>query len=871
MKKLLVVIILLLTFNAFSIEIPTPESFFGFVPGSDRNLFTYEQLIGYLQKLDTVSDRMHLIEEGQSPMGKPMYILFISDENNIFKLEDLKTINKELAINPYIPKNKKNEMIENGKVFFLNTLSMHSNEVGPSQALPLFAYKMATTENPEVMEQLNNVVLMFIPCHNPDGMDMVVNHYNKYKGTKYEGSSLPGVYHKYVGHDNNRDFISLTQSDTQTISKIVGTEWYPQILLEKHQMGSTGPRYFVPPNHDPLAENIDENMWMWLQTFGTNAAKDMTAQGLKGVSHNWMFDNYWPGSTETSLWKNVISWLTECASVKYATPIFIEKNELRVGGKGLSEYEKSSNMPALWEGGWWKLSDIVKYELASLDSALKTASNNRSEILKFRNDMCVKNVIKGETEPPYFYILPKNQNDISELNHLVILLNKHGVDVFELTEDVVFNNFNYQKGSVVIPLAQAYRPFIKEVMEKQVFPERHYTPNGKLIKPYDITSWSLPLHYGLKCFEVKDKLPITENQLVKIDFLADIFIDCKAEKNIGYILSSSLNSSYKTVFSLLKSGINVERCGKGFKVNDITFPAGSFYIPNSSALTKQKDLLLNTPFCLQVNTKPDQSFTKLQALKIALVETDFHDMDAGWTRYVFDSYNIQYTVLKPKDFTKIDLAKNFHTIIFPDKSKSVLMKGKYKSGSDYFAPSYPPSFIKGIGEKGFSNLMTFIDKGGIVVAWRNSISLFEGLLKIKRGEKDFEEFSLPFRNISKQLKNQKLYVPGSFVTVKLLTNHPITYGLPEDIGVFSRGTPAFSTRIPNFDMDRRVIGYYPKNNILLSGYSENIKSLSNKSAIIWMKKGKGQFILFAFNPQFRASTPVTYKLLFNSILINKLK
>ncbi len=127
------------------------------------------------------------------------------------------------------------------------TLSMHSTEVAPSQAAPLIAYKLITPSDPLVTEYLNDVVYMMVPNHNPDGMDLVVENYKKYKGTKYEGASLPGVYHKYVGHDNNRDFVSLTQSDTRAIARVFNLDWFPQVVVEKHQMGSTGIRYFVPP------------------------------------------------------------------------------------------------------------------------------------------------------------------------------------------------------------------------------------------------------------------------------------------------------------------------------------------------------------------------------------------------------------------------------------------------------------------------------------------------------------------------------------------------------------------------------------------------------------------------------------------------
>ena len=97
---------------------------------------------------------------------------------------------------------------------------------------------------------------------------------------------------------------------------------------------------------------------------------------------------------------------------------------------------------------------------------------------------------------------------------------------------------------------------------------------------------------------------------------------------------------------------------------------------------------------------------------IALVETHFHDMDAGWTRFVLDSYNIPYKVLNPGKFEKTKVAENFDVIIFPDVDKNILMSGKYKSRGQYYMSSYPPEYVKGIGKKGMEKLMTFLDEGG---------------------------------------------------------------------------------------------------------------------------------------------------------------
>ena len=288
-----------------------------------------------------------------------------------------------MALNSELSEVERDNYSNEGKVFVYATLTMHSGEVGPAQSSALVAYQFATDQSQETAEWLNNVVYMMVPSHNPDGMNMVVENYLKYKGTKYEGASLPRVYHKYIGHDNNRDFVILSQEDSRAIARVYNQTWLPQVMVEKHQMGRSSARYFVPPMHDPIAVNVDAGLWTWAGVFGQNLINDMTNEGLAGVSQNYIFDNYWPGSTETCLWNNVIAFLTECASAKDATPIYIEPNELMAYGKGISEYKKGSNFPLPWEGGWWRLSDIVNYELSSTKSIIKTASIFKKEILLF--------------------------------------------------------------------------------------------------------------------------------------------------------------------------------------------------------------------------------------------------------------------------------------------------------------------------------------------------------------------------------------------------------------------------------------------------------------------------------------------------------
>ena len=846
-------------------QIETPESYFGFKPGADRMLFSYEDLISYLQQVDEKSPRLKMVEIGQSPQGRPMYIAFLSSAENILNLDKLRDINRKLALDPTLSEGDREKLVREGRVFLLGTLSMHSGEVGPSQAAPLIAYDLVTTEDPEKLGFLDDVVYMMIPCHNPDGMNMVVNHYKKYKGTKYEGSSFPGVYHQYVGHDNNRDFVILSQTDTKAIAAIYNKTWFPQVMVEKHQMGSTGPRYFVPPMHDPIAENIDAEVWTWTTLFGSNLIKYMTNQGLTGVSQHYLFDDYWPGSTETCLWKNVIGMLTECASAHYAKPIYIEPNELRVYGKGLSEYKKSINMPVPWSGGWWRLSDIIEYEIASTSSLIETSSLYREQILNFRNDICKKEVEKGQTEAPYYYIFPVDQHDKSELVNLVNLLDEHGVEVYRLTQSTMIDGREFKKDDIIVPLSQPFRPFIKEVLETQEFPVRRYTPGGKIIKPYDITSWSLPLHRGITCIELNQRVAHLESGIQKLNM--PFKLNGNIPKNYwAAVFTINQNESFKAVFLAQEKGLEIQRTMESQTVEQQTIPTGSFLIKNSSdALDALIEELSVSPFYL--NEKSDIKMKKISFPKIGLVETFFHDMDAGWTRFVFDQYHIPYQVIRPGDFKNLNLSKKYDLVIFPDSPKSILMEGKWKSENDYSISSYPPEFTKGIGKEGMKKLMMFLEQGGLIIAWGRSTRLFNGMLEIPDGKDQGEEFQLPFDDISNKLEKEGLYFPGALVKIDLIPGLPLTFGLQSEIGVFYRGRPVFTTSIPRFDMDRRVIARFPEKNILLSGYAENEEKVANNTAAVWLRKGKGHLVFFAFGPQFRASTQASYKLLFNALLL----
>lgn len=873
------VLLLVLTCAATeAVEVPTPKAFFGFEPGSDRSLLDYGQLIAYLEAVDRASPRVTLEEVGRSPLDRPMYVTFISSPANLERLDELKEVNRRLALEPDLDPSEREHLVAAGRVFVMAALSMHSEEVAPTQAFPLLAHELATTSDPEVLARLDEVVLMVVPCHNPDGMDMVVEYYRRQLGTPYEGGDLPGVYHRYVGHDNNRDFVTLTQEDNRVVSRLYSTEWFPQVVVEKHQMGSSGPRYFVPSPHDPIAENVDEGIWTWGAVFGANLSRDMTSEGLSGVASHWLFDDYWPGSATTSLWKGAVSFLTEAASCKGATPIFVEPTELRVSGKGLSEYKKSVNMPDPWPGGWWRLSDIVRYELASMRSILATAAASREALLAFRNDLCRREVERGRAEAPHYYVLPLEQRQRGELALLVRLLDEHGARVFELGADQLVEGRAFRAGDLVIPLAQPFRAFVKEVMERQRYPVRHYTPGGEIIKPYDITSWSLPLHRGLDSVEVRTRSTALEAALVPVrqPWRYPGAGAPLPDGAWGAAYPAGDNVSFAAAFDALARGIEVRRLNAALASQGVELPAGSFLLvaaPGTRAALDEVVASLPVP-PIPVTSAPEVETRRLRAPRVALLESWFHDMDAGWTRFLLDRYRLPYRVLRPGDLGATDLASEVDVLLVPDTGVEVLTKGQYRWGDRYLPSEYPPEYRKPIGKKGMERLLSFLEAGGVVVSWGRSTGLFLGPLGAcgdGDGDQGAETFELPVRDLREEFAKKGLEVPGSWLEVRLATDHPLAAGMPAESGVFSEGQAVLATSLPILDMDRRVIASHPEEGILLSGYAEHEELLGNTAAMVWVRKGRGQLVLFSFAPQFRASTPATYPLLFNALLLPRLQ
>jgi hypothetical protein len=192
----------------------TPESFFGIPIGADGELARYPRIVEYLMQLSKTSPRVRFEELGKTTMGNPYVLATISSAENLANLPRLIDVNRRLADPRGLSAAEAARLAEEGRAFYFVYGTIHSTEVGNTQSLIEIAHRLATDEGAEVKEILDNVVVLLVPSQNPDGQVLVVDHWYKTKGTPF-ARVYPDLYHKYVGHDDNRDWFMFTQKETK--------------------------------------------------------------------------------------------------------------------------------------------------------------------------------------------------------------------------------------------------------------------------------------------------------------------------------------------------------------------------------------------------------------------------------------------------------------------------------------------------------------------------------------------------------------------------------------------------------------------------------------------------------------------------------
>jgi hypothetical protein len=830
------ILALLLTFTwtPAPAQVPTPESHLGFRVGADTKLAAWSEIVDYYRKLDAASDRVVVQELGESTEGRPFIMALISSPENLARVDDIKAVQRRLADPRGLTSEEAEQLIINGKVVVLVGCNIHATEVASAQMSMELAYDFATRSDADAQRILDNVVFLLVPSLNPDGVDIVGDWYRQTLGTPYEGTNPPWLYHKYTGHDNNRDWFMLTQAESQIMTKVHYEEWFPQIIYDVHQMGNQGARFFVPPFFDPVNPNVPPILQREIMVLGSHMALDLAAAGKTGVITSAIYDSWWHGGYRSVPYRhNIVGLLSEAASVNIASPIFQRTTDLEGHRRGLEKYWTTTNFPEPWPGGWWRLRDIVDYQKIAVNAVLKVAAAQPADWLRNFYRMGSEAVRMGESEPPYAYVIPPDQNDPIAAYEMLRVLNEGGVEIHKATKGFSADGIDYAPGTRVILMAQPYRAHAKDLLERQDYPDRRTHEGGPPERPYDVVGWTLPLQMGVRTVEVVGAFdaalePITP-ALPQHAFPSG---------GDGYLLTNSSNNDIQLLNRLLPTG--VEAYWSSAPVGGLK--PGALWLRSRDGL-RAKLQVASKELGVQVlrGRKPSAGY-RLKPPRLALYQPWTANMDEGWTRWVLERYEFPYKTLHDAELRAGRLAARYDVILLPDVGLKSLINGNTPG-------SRPPEYTGGIGDRGADELMAFVREGGTLICMGNSARF--ALDRFDIGVSDA---------LKDQPKDDRFYAPGSVLQVDLATDHPITYGRTSP-------APIYFAQSPVFKVDDRTLSIadYPDFNPLMSGWIHNDALIRKQSALIDAAYGKGRLILFGFRPQHRAQPHGTFKMLFNAI------
>ncbi len=832
-------------------QLPSPASHLGFEIGADRKLADWKEITQYFERLDQKSERVQVVELGKSTEGRPLLMTIITAPNNFARMKDILRMQSLLADPRRMRPDSLASFIQRGKTVVMITCSIHSTEIAASQMAMQLAYQLASANEARTREILDNVVLLLVPSPNPDGVQMVVEWYEKNLDTPFEGSSPPWLYHPYAGHDNNRDWFMLNLVETQLLTQALYQKWFPQIVYDVHQMGRRGPRFVIPPFYEVSNPNIDPIILRSLMQIGGHMATDLAAAGFTGVATETTFDMWWHGGLRSApYYHNSIGILSEAASAKLATPVEIKFEELSGEGRGLKNArEAQTNFPEPWRGGTWRMRDIVNLELEACYSLLKLAARYREEWLRNFYQLGERALAKGRNEKPFAYVIPLAQKDPAAAQKLLDLMLQQGTEVLRARENFIAEGAEFPRGTFVIDLAQPYRTNVKALFERQSYPKRAAYPGGPLERPYDVTGWTLPLQMGVEVITAETKLAFSADTLRAMKLPAAAFASASSvEVRAPYFVCSSASlDAYRLLNRLFKKD-------KAVYWNDTELQAhtpGQFLFSSSNtkpellrALAKDLNVTL-TP--LEANG--EIAAQSLRAPRVALYRSYVAHADEGWTRYVLEQFEFDYQTVWDRDLRRGGLEKNFDALIFPAQNDSAILLGN-SSNAPGEREAFPPEYCGGIGQTGLQHVRAFVENGGTLLAFDRAAKLF------------IKAWALPIVDELEGIKASEFSAPGSLLMGIADNSHPLGYGLPRELALFFADSPVFSVR----ERSGKTPLLYPQQNALLSGWLHGEEKLRGKAALVEYPLGKGRVLLFGFRPQHRGQTYSTFKLVFNGLL-----
>jgi hypothetical protein len=899
------------------VTITSPKAHLGHNVGDDYYLATYADMIGYWKVLDGQSDRMVLVDIGQTAEGRTQTMAIVTSPENLEKLDYYKGISQKLAHAEGLTDDEARKLAAEGKAIVWIDGGLHATEVVGAQQLIEMVYQLVSRTDAETMRFLNDVIVLCVPA-NPDGMDLVSGWYMRRPDPlKRSTMGVPTLYEKYAGHDNNRDSYMVNLPETENMHRVLYREWFPQIMYNHHQTGPVGTVVFMPPFRDPFNYYYDPLIPLGVEAVGTAMHSRFVAEGKPGstMRSGAPYSTWWNGGLRTTTYfHNMIGLLTEI--IGNPTPIEIPLVPTKLLATG--DYP----FPILPQK--WVMRQSIDYEVSANRAVIDIASRYRDTLLFNMYKMGKNAIEKGsqdtwtmtpkkvnaamalvakerppqaesavperyaaffsrtvptkyldvlrtpDARDPRGYIVPADQPDFPTAIKFVNTFIKNGITVQRATATFQVGGKTYPAGSYILKGAQAFRPYVLDAFEPQDHPDDFAYPGGPPRPPYDSAGWTLAFTMGVGFDRILEPFDgpfevVTDLQKPP----AGVVAMPKGKKAAGYLLSSQVNETFRAINRLIKAKEDVYRLTKPATIDGTAWAAGTVYVA-ARATTATAVRKLADEFGLNLTgtvSKVPAAAMKLRPVRVGLWDRYGGSMPSGWTRLILEQFEFPFEVVYAPTLDAGGLAAKYDVLVFVDGA----IPERETTGPDPFmggqpkAEDVPAEYRDRLGSislaKTIPQLRQFVDAGGRLLAIGGSTAVAA-------------HFGLPVtdalvekspRGEQKPLGSDKFYIPGSVLSAAIDPTSPLAWGMSSRADVFFDNSPAF-TLAPDAGLKGlQPVAWFDSAKPLRSGWAWGQGYLEGTTAVIDAAVGKGHVFLYGPEIAFRAQPHGTYKLLFNGI------
>jgi hypothetical protein len=824
--------------------LPTPESVIGWAPCADYRLATYERIAEYYRNLDAATDRMKLIDIGETTEGRRQIMALISSEENLADSEKYRQIAERLARAEDVSEDEARQLSVDGKAIAWVDFGIHTTEVAPHQLAPQFAYDLVNSEEDDIRRIRENVITIVVPSVNPDGQTYLADWYNANRGKNWE-MRLPELYQHFAGHDNNRDWYMFNLDESKNVSRQLFHEWYPQVMHNAHQTAPNPARIFIPPFEDPVNPNIDSRVTRGVNLIGSAMSRRLDDENKPGAVSNLQFDMWWNGGLRSApYYHNMVGILTETAHASPNPRVYDPATFPETFSNGESTRIPSIFYPSPYEGGEWHLSDSCDYINTATLGMLDVVAEKPDEFLYNIYAMGRDAIEEGADET---YVIPADQADAATAAKMVNVLRHGGIDAEVATRAFTVGERTYPKGSWVIRGSQAFRAHLTDMLNPQEYPERRIGgPDGPLDAPYDITGYTLSFQMGVRVDKIEGPLG-SRVRTEPIDTAVAPKPKVPANPGYAWALDPRDNDAFTVVNRLLEAGDVVRRATTTVDTSAGRWPVGAFLVEPGRGTRARLRTAVQELGVTTATVDSDPGATKaVTKPRVGLYHAWGGNMDEGWTRYLFEDFELDYTRLHDAAVRAGDLIDDYDVIVLPDATLTSMRQGQA-------AGNLPEQYTGGMTQAGLDNLEAFVEAGGTLLTFDTASQV------------PIREFELPVTDVTAGVSDDELNIPGSVLEIEVDNRHPVGYGMPAKASAFFDGSHAFSSDDPSVTT---IASYAEGDELLQSGFALGEERIAGQAAAVHATHGDGDVVMLGFRPQHRAQSHGTFKLIFNTLYLD---